>query len=415
MKSNQCTQQSTVHHAEIKPSHDKSSFAAKNKMTDSGCGGAGAIKYTCPRLIDYVLLVGRSRPRLTQPGSRICAPELLRRYPPDDHVDFPLPANVVFFCQPEGALTASGKRLAAQPPTSFVFALTDKDTNRVRYGVCLNFFRVIRRNHAHRAKRPTSQSNHLNPPDDNNNIEGNADQNQDNLAKVNVEEDTGESDATRSPIYSPLPGPTLQSKRSSRRSKSRTQLSSLNSICLITHHPFFASFRECLFAIKNMLQSVDGRSKNRHRNRRSSNRSSPSNTPINCSNCRNNNECDCERSGEISPDLWSVLTGNVTIDSPKVNEEVREQLRQLDTFIMRLLSAPIPIPGNTKIEVNKNLIARLFDSFISSLYLGNAFQGFPFIYIFIIRFAFNEIHIHSYSLTIEFKFAITKYLKFSIP
>jgi hypothetical protein len=274
----------------------------------------------------------------------------LRRYPPQDHTDFPLPANVVFFCQPEGALTASGKRQATQPATSFVFALTDKDTNRVRYGVCLNFFRVLRRR-PHRSKLAvqSASSNRSLPIDDNNNQ---ADAEEADLESsafgTEAEDTTGDSDAARSPINSPLPGPPIAS-RPSRRSRSHTQLSSLNSICLITHHPFFASFRECLFAIKSMLQSLHSSSKGRHR-RRPSNRSMSAEIP--CANCRNNNDCDCESSGNDSkPDLWNVLTGNASISSADVSDEVREQIRLLDTFVMRLLSAPIPMPGSTKIEV----------------------------------------------------------------
>ncbi|EJW70223.1 hypothetical protein WUBG_18871, partial [Wuchereria bancrofti] len=32
-------------------------------------------------------------------------PELLRRYPNDDHKDFFLPSDVTVFCQPEGCIT----------------------------------------------------------------------------------------------------------------------------------------------------------------------------------------------------------------------------------------------------------------------------------------------------------------------
>lgn len=35
----------------------------------------------------------------------VTTPELLRRYPTDDHKDFHLPTDVTVFCQPEGCIT----------------------------------------------------------------------------------------------------------------------------------------------------------------------------------------------------------------------------------------------------------------------------------------------------------------------
>ena len=81
----------------------------------------------CPRLIDYLVVVGARSP------SRQCSvqpPELLRRYPPDEHKDFPLPLDVVCFCQPEGCVTVGPKKTVLREATSFVFALTNKDSGR---------------------------------------------------------------------------------------------------------------------------------------------------------------------------------------------------------------------------------------------------------------------------------------------
>lgn len=72
-------------------------------------------------------------------------PELLRRYPVTDHTDFSLPLDMVYFCQPEGCLTIGPKRTSSgiRDMTSFVFTLTDKDSGKTRYGICVNFFRPI--------------------------------------------------------------------------------------------------------------------------------------------------------------------------------------------------------------------------------------------------------------------------------
>lgn len=58
-------------------------------------------------------------------------PELLRRYPLQDHEDFPLPLDMVYFCQPEGCVSMPSKRNTKSEITSFVFALTDKDSGKL--------------------------------------------------------------------------------------------------------------------------------------------------------------------------------------------------------------------------------------------------------------------------------------------
>lgn len=61
-------------------------------------------------------------------------PELLRRYPADDHKDFLLPETMSFFCQPEGCISYKHSRSEPNKVTSFVFTLTDKDTSKfVKY------------------------------------------------------------------------------------------------------------------------------------------------------------------------------------------------------------------------------------------------------------------------------------------
>lgn len=72
---------------------------------------------------------------------------MLRRYPPSDHADFPLPLDMVYFCQPEGCTSVGPRRTgsAIRDMTSFVFALTDKDSGKTRYGICVNFYRPIER------------------------------------------------------------------------------------------------------------------------------------------------------------------------------------------------------------------------------------------------------------------------------
>lgn len=91
-------------------------------------------KSLCPRLIDFIALVGRRANARLQPhgapyfmtpktgdingdvnnlylkrqssnAGGVSNPELLRRYPSENHKDFQLPTDVTFFCQPEGCIT----------------------------------------------------------------------------------------------------------------------------------------------------------------------------------------------------------------------------------------------------------------------------------------------------------------------
>lgn len=56
-----------------------------------------------------------------------------------------MPLDMVYFCQPEGCLSVGPRRTGAaiREATSFVFALTDKDSGKTRYGICVNFYRPI--------------------------------------------------------------------------------------------------------------------------------------------------------------------------------------------------------------------------------------------------------------------------------
>ena len=65
------------------------------------------------RLVDYVCIVGGDdfdeeilEDPTTGVRQTVKSPQLLRRFPEEDHDDFPLPLNVVTFCQPEGCFTS---------------------------------------------------------------------------------------------------------------------------------------------------------------------------------------------------------------------------------------------------------------------------------------------------------------------
>uniref|UniRef100_A0A1B0GNL7 MAP kinase-activating death domain protein n=1 Tax=Phlebotomus papatasi TaxID=29031 RepID=A0A1B0GNL7_PHLPP len=106
-------------------------------------------QFLCPRLIDYLAIVGARVSSVPRAGNTsnppVQIPELLRRYPPSDHADFPLPLDMVYFCQPEGCVSVGPRRTgsAIRDASSFVFMLTDKDSGKTRYGICVNFYRPV--------------------------------------------------------------------------------------------------------------------------------------------------------------------------------------------------------------------------------------------------------------------------------
>jgi len=46
--------------------------------------------------------------------------------------------------------------------------------------------------------------------------------------------------------------------------------------------------------------------------------------------------------------VWSVLTGHAYEGTPSI---VLHDVREIETWILRLLSAPVPVPGKTRVEV----------------------------------------------------------------
>lgn len=190
-------------------------------------------RYFSPRLVDYVIIVGCRHPNkynhITQ------TPELLRRYPLEDHKDFALPPDVIFFCQPEGCINIGHQRTGFQQTTSFVFTLTEKDSNRQRFGICVNFYR-------HFSRRTSSFHNH-------------------NSAKNDRADSSDESASHTSPstaIHEQMA--TNKDIDGERKRKKRLRNNTLTSICLISHHPFFTRFRECILTLKNIIDACNERS-----------------------------------------------------------------------------------------------------------------------------------------------------------
>ena len=220
----------------------------------------------CPRLIDYFLVVAGRQPQDVR--HTVCSsPEILRRYPIRDHDDFLLPPDVSFFCQPEGCLNVTRQQMShLVKNSSFVFCLTDKDTNKVRYGVTYSFYQ---------------------------------------LRSFDIPEEELQADET------------LLSTPKRHKHRRRYQLISL---CILSHHPFFGTFRDMLMAITHLIDRYEDKiqrlAHNHHLGRRS---------------------------------IWDFLISDSYNNS--LAQVVNQDIREIDTYILRLLSSPVPVPGKTRVEI----------------------------------------------------------------
>ncbi|VDM59907.1 unnamed protein product [Angiostrongylus costaricensis] len=247
-------------------------------------------KELCPRLIDYLVVVGkrnriwhvfvfhkvlfklRSCPfanRLSGNFEEACnflyisyQRSLLCsvRYPTDDHKDFHLPADVTVFCQPEGCVTinAHSRRGQSRDPQFFVFMLTEKDSAKIRYGVCLNFYQC-------------SEKRILN--------------------------------ADR------------KASRTECGKRGRDHALTLTSLCFISHHPFVSIFHDILILLKQIIDSCSYRA---------------------------------AQQTNIKDIAWSVLTGHWHDAIPP---EAMREIKEIETWILMLLSSPVPVPGKTKVQL----------------------------------------------------------------
>ncbi|CAK1551823.1 unnamed protein product [Leptosia nina] len=279
----------------------------------------------CPRLVDYLTIVG-ARPYTTGKGlAPVQAPELLRRYPLTNHDDFPLPLDMVYFCQPEGCVSVAQRRqlahMSARDTTSFVFTLTDKDSGRTRYGICVNFYRAVERAPAPgpRDRGLLRRESWRKSMERSSDSAFSSDYRSSNLAPSDSERECS------APRFAPAPdsesgGEHSPSPRATRK-RQRIRNHSLTSLCLLSHHPFFSTFRECLFILKKLIDACNESSSPRR----------------------------VGASRQIFRDtVWSVLTGQAYDNTPTI---VLHDVKEIETWILRLLSAPVPVPGKTRVEL----------------------------------------------------------------
>ncbi|XP_019407100.1 PREDICTED: MAP kinase-activating death domain protein isoform X7 [Crocodylus porosus] len=271
-------------------------------------------KKICPRLLDYLVIIGARQP---SSDSVAQTPELLRRYPLEDHVDFPLPPDVVFFCQPEGCLSVRQKRMSLRDDTSFVFTLTDKDTGVIRYGICVNFYRSFQK----RLPKEKGEGTGGHRVRDGQKAPKAGD------TSVTQEEVGNESSEGGSSLQAPSTESTPdvnRSPRSKRLTKGahRSRNSTLTSLCVLSHYPFFSTFRECLYTLKRLVDC--------------------------CSERLLGKKLGIPR-GVQRDTMWRIFTGSLLVEEK--SSALLHDLREIEAWIYRLLRSPVPIAGQKRVDV----------------------------------------------------------------
>ncbi|XP_066439447.1 MAP kinase-activating death domain protein isoform X17 [Eleutherodactylus coqui] len=257
----------------------------------------GQKKKQCPRLLDYLVIIGARQP---SSDSVAQTPELLRRYPLEDHPEFPLPPDVVFFCQPEGCLSVRQKRMSLRDDTSFVFTLTDKDSGVIRYGICVNFYRSFQK------RIPKDKSRKQPKPAPENGCDGS---------------DGGQSLQDPSAESTPDINHSPRGKRLSKGAQ-RSRNSTLTSLCVISHYPFFSTFRECLYTLKRLVDC--------------------------CSDRLVSKKAGISK-GVQRDTMWRIFTGSLQLEEK--SNVLLHDLREIEAWIYRLLRSPTPVPGQKRVDV----------------------------------------------------------------
>ncbi|XP_070822227.1 MAP kinase-activating death domain protein isoform X4 [Chaetodon trifascialis] len=280
-------------------------------------------KKMCPRLLDYLVVVGARQP---SSDSVAQTPQLLRRYPLEDHHDFPLPPDVVFFCQPEGCLSIRQRRVSLRDDSSFVFTLTDKDSGITRYGICVNFYRSFQRGH-HRTRGDKSghtetaaqavdaasegsdgsgggPPSSLSPPN-----------NAESAPQPAPGEEGGQPGAELNAGKSP------QHRRRTAKMAARNRNSTLTSLCILSHYPFFSTFRECLYILKRLVDCCSQRLTQRAGLPRATQRDT----------------------------MWRVFTGALSVEEK--GSQLLADLREIESWVYRLLRSPVPLAGQRRVDV----------------------------------------------------------------
>eukprot|EP00095_Tigriopus_kingsejongensis_P005098 maker-scaffold161_size295871-snap-gene-0.10 protein:Tk05098 transcript:maker-scaffold161_size295871-snap-gene-0.10-mRNA-1 annotation:"map kinase-activating death domain isoform x3" len=284
--------------------------------------------------------------------------------------DFPLPLNMVSFCQPEGCVSIGPKKSGVRDTTPFLFILTDKDSGLTRYGTCLNFYRPVEVDQTALDEMEAhfeGQNAHFQLKGDKSSDSAFSSDYRSSVSQVapsDSDRDTPPSSLIRRAGKSSGGGSNAGQSRRRQRQKERdldphsdeeedfeaqwnngnvgrrkpkpSRIFSLTSLCFLSHHAFASNFRQCLMVLRQMIEMCEAACSPKRVG------GSTSGTSMGNPHTR----------GKKRATLWSYLIGALD-DMHKLPPSplLMHDIREIETWIFRLLSAPVPVPGRTRVEL----------------------------------------------------------------
>ncbi|XP_046696779.1 MAP kinase-activating death domain protein-like isoform X18 [Silurus meridionalis] len=97
----------------------------------------------------------------------------------------------------------------------------------------------------------------------------------------------------------------------------------LTSLCILSHYPFFSTFRECLYILKRMVDCCSHRLIQR----------------AGTTKC---NQRDA---------MWRVLAGALSVEEKEKGTQLLHDLREVESWVYRLLHSPVPMAGVRRVDV----------------------------------------------------------------
>ncbi|XP_072128218.1 MAP kinase-activating death domain protein isoform X6 [Mobula birostris] len=106
------------------------------------------------------------------------------------------------------------------------------------------------------------------------------------------------------------------------KSGNRSRNNTLTSLCILSHYPFFSTFRECLYTLKRLVDCCSERLL-------------------------------IKKAGSLKgiqrDTMWRLFTGSLTVDEK--SSIVLHDVREIESWIYRLLHSPVPVPGQKRVDV----------------------------------------------------------------
>ncbi|KAI3377404.1 hypothetical protein L3Q82_008592 [Scortum barcoo] len=137
-------------------------------------------------------------------------------------------------------------------------------------------------------------------------------------------------------------GKSPQHRRSAAKVAARNRNSTLTSLCILSHYPFFSTFRECLYILKRLVDCCSQRLTQRAGLPRATQRKEVNKTKL--------RECKGTCVFVLCRDtMWRVFTGALSVEEK--GSQLLADLREIESWVYRLLRSPVPVAGQRRVDV----------------------------------------------------------------